>query len=70
MIHPDTKMYLSEDYAFCKRAIQAGFKIHVRTDIDLSHIGHHYYKGNIKSVLTTVNPTESLKVEKKLETTA
>jgi hypothetical protein len=51
MIHPITKIYLSEDYAFCKRWVDIGGKIHIRTDIDLSHHGHHYYMGNVKSRL-------------------
>lgn len=69
MIHPETKIYLSEDYAFCKRWVDMGGKIHIRTDIDLTHIGQHYYKGNIKLRLMTKTgldtpkpiPTETLK---------
>lgn len=67
MIHPKTGIYLSEDYAFCLRAVQAGFKIHIRTDIDLTHIGQHYYKGNVRLRLTTNGasttpiPTDELK---------
>lgn len=47
MIHPDTGIYLSEDYAFCKRWVDIGGKVYARTDIDLSHIGTHYYNGDI-----------------------
>jgi len=54
MIHPKTGIYLSEDYAFCKRWIDIGGKVHARVDIDLSHVGKHYYKGNIMTMLNTV----------------
>lgn len=64
MIHPDTGIYLSEDYAFCKRWVDMGGKIHIRTDIDLTHIGQNYYKGNVRLRLTSNGAkTVSLPVE-------
>jgi hypothetical protein len=35
--------YLAEDYAFCERARQCGFKIMADTTIRLWHIGNHAY---------------------------
>ena len=35
--------YLSEDYAFCERARQCGFKIMADTSIRLWHIGEYAY---------------------------
>jgi hypothetical protein len=55
MIHPDTRIYLSEDYAFCKRWTDLdpeNNKIFIRTDIDLSHIGIHYFRGSFNRMLT------------------
>lgn len=36
-------IYLSEDYAFCQRAREAGFKILADTRIILGHVGEHVY---------------------------
>ncbi len=36
-------IYLSEDYAFCQRAKDAGFKILADTRIILGHVGEHVY---------------------------
>jgi GT2 family glycosyltransferase len=35
--------YLAEDYAFCERARQCGFKIMADTTIRLWHIGEYAY---------------------------
>jgi len=45
MLHPceDGHWYLAEDYAFCERARQCGFKIMADTTIRLWHIGNHAY---------------------------
>ena len=45
MLRPceDGYWYLAEDYAFCERARQAGFKIMADTTIRLWHIGYHAY---------------------------
>jgi hypothetical protein len=36
-------IYLSEDYSFCQRASDAGFKILADTRIILGHVGEHVY---------------------------
>ena len=45
MLHPceDGHWYLAEDYAFCERARQCGFKIMADTTIRLWHIGNYAY---------------------------
>ena len=45
MLRPceDAHWYLAEDYAFCERARQSGFKIMADTTIRLWHIGSHAY---------------------------
>ncbi|HEX5444103.1 MAG TPA: hypothetical protein VFW87_09760, partial [Pirellulales bacterium] len=35
--------YLAEDYGFCRRARQCGFKIYADTSIRLWHIGSYRY---------------------------
>lgn len=46
MIEPESKIYLSEDYAFCSRWRQLGGKIWLDTEGRLTHVGHHDYFGN------------------------
>jgi hypothetical protein len=45
MVHvsPHGPWYLAEDYAFCERARQCGFKIVADTSIRLWHIGEFPY---------------------------
>jgi len=40
--------YIGEDYAFCIRAKEAGFKLHVETDIAFKHVGLKQWSGNFK----------------------
>lgn len=42
---------LGEDYVLCHRLIEAGFKIHVETDIDFGHCGRHLWHGNLSKAL-------------------
>ncbi len=45
MSHPDATghWYLAEDFSFCQRARQAGFKIHADTSVRLLHFGNYGY---------------------------
>lgn len=38
-IHPETREYLSEDWAFCQRAIDKGFKMWMHTGVCCEHWG-------------------------------
>lgn len=40
---PEGTWYLGEDYAFCERALRAGFKIQADTTVRLWHIGSYPY---------------------------
>ena len=40
----DVNIYLSEDYAFCDRAQEMGFKVHLDPTIRLGHVGHYSYR--------------------------
>jgi len=52
MIDPDTKRFLSEDYAFCRRYQLMGGDIWADITTPLSHTGTHVFSGNIKERFT------------------
>jgi len=47
MIDPDTKRYLSEDYAFCRRWQQMGGKIFADCNTTLGHVGNLPFSGSL-----------------------
>lgn len=49
--HPGEKELLGEDFVFNYRLIEAGYKIHVETDIDFVHYGRHGWQGNLQKTL-------------------
>jgi hypothetical protein len=53
-IDPETREYLSEDYAFCQRWRKLGGKVWLDTDSRLVHIGNHEFYANPKSRLAPV----------------
>jgi hypothetical protein len=64
-IDPDTKEYLSEDYAFCQRWRKIGGKIWLDTDSRLVHIGSHEFYASPKSRYMqeeTVEPQQTQRV--------
>jgi len=40
----DKNLYLSEDYAFCNRAAEMGFKVYLDPTVRLGHVGHYSYR--------------------------
>ena len=40
--------YVGEDYLFCDRATQLGFKVHIDVDISLPHIGSETFTNNFR----------------------
>lgn len=46
MIDPETGIYLSEDYAFCRRWLATGGRIWLDTQCRLTHIGAHGFAGD------------------------
>lgn len=40
--------YTGEDFAFCNRAIEAGYKLNIEHDIDFTHVGIKQWHGNYK----------------------
>ena len=53
MIEPQTGIYLSEDYAFCRRWLEQGGKIWLDTQSRLTHIGAHSFAGDPRLRLGT-----------------
>jgi len=51
-IDPDTKEYLPEDYAFCRRWTNIGGEIHADIHSVFTHVGSHDYTGNFTAFLT------------------
>jgi hypothetical protein len=47
MVDPDTKRYLSEDYAFCKKWEDIGGEIWMDIISPLTHIGTYHFSGNV-----------------------
>jgi len=47
MVEPETRRYLSEDYAFCKRWRDIGGKVYADFRSDLGHLGQYMYRGNL-----------------------
>lgn len=45
MIDPESKRYLSEDYAFCRRWQQTGGKIYADVNTTLGHVGNISFSG-------------------------
>ena len=53
MIDPESRRYLSEDYAFCRRFQQLGGKIFVDLASGMCHIGTHTFEGDIRERFST-----------------
>jgi len=47
MIDPETGVYLSEDFAFCKRWLDMGGEIWADLASRLTHVGPNAYEGNL-----------------------
>ena len=46
-IEPETERLLSEDYAFCRIARDAGIKIHAAPWVQLGHFGTYLFEGGL-----------------------
>jgi len=51
MHEPETKRYLSEDYAFCRRWQKIGGEVWLDPIISLDHVGHYTFNGNVGALL-------------------
>lgn len=54
IIDPDSGVYLSEDYTFCKRWIAMGGEIWAHAKSRLTHIGTHAFEGDLMTMLETL----------------
>ena len=53
MIDPESRRYLSEDYAFCRRWQQMGGKIYADVMTVLGHVGNIHFIGYLEERLNT-----------------
>ena len=70
MVHPESKRYLSEDYAFCQKWIDCGGEIYMDIFSPLVHTGWFNYKGFVlKSLENNIKQEKELQEEpvKKIE---
>ena len=51
-LEPDTKRYLSEDYAFCRRWQNIGGEILLDPLVKLDHTGHFVFNGNLNNMFS------------------
>lgn len=51
-LEPDTKRYLSEDYAFCRRWQNIGGEILLDPLVKLDHTGHFIFDGNLNNMFS------------------
>ena len=51
-----TKIYLGEDFNFCKLWTDIGGKIYALADEDISHVGEKMYSGKLLQELTKSSP--------------
>jgi hypothetical protein len=51
MVDPDSRRYLSEDYAFCRRWRDMGGKVYADLNSELVHHGQYLFRGNLAASL-------------------
>jgi hypothetical protein len=51
MHEPESKRYLSEDYAFCRRWQAIGGEVWLDPLVSLDHVGHFTFNGNVGALL-------------------
>lgn len=51
-IEPSSNRYLSEDYTFCRRWQATGGKVYLDPRVNLSHVGHYTFAGNIRRLFS------------------
>lgn len=55
MHEPETKRYLSEDYAFCRRWQAIGGEVWLDPIVKLDHVGHYTFNGNVSKMFRNVS---------------
>lgn len=63
-ICPEEKRYLSEDYAFCKRAKECGFKIYADLNSHIIHLGSYPFLGHFGSHIMNIVNENNYKIKK------
>ena len=52
---PEDNRYLSEDYTFCRRWQKIGGEVWLDPLVELDHVGHFTFNGDIKKLFLTTN---------------
>lgn len=58
MHEQDTKRYLSEDYAFCRRWQKIGGEVWLDPLVKLDHVGHYTFNGNVSKIFLSSDDTD------------
>jgi hypothetical protein len=66
-ICPDTKRYLSEDYAFCQRCINSGYTIWADLLCNLNHTGTYEFKGSFGQYMTHLHNQSTKEIEEQIQ---
>jgi hypothetical protein len=59
-IDPDTRLYLSEDFAFLRRWRALGGEVWMDITLPLRHVGHHEFRGHVGHFLERVGAVARL----------
>ena len=59
MHEEDTKRYLSEDYAFCRRWQKLGGDVWLDPLVKLDHVGHFTFEGNVSKMFYSSSPEDA-----------
>jgi hypothetical protein len=59
-VDPESRLYLSEDYAFCRRWRALGGEIWVDLRARLEHVGTHRYRGDVALWLESIGAIERI----------
>ena len=62
-ICPDTKRYLSEDYAFCQRCINSGYTSRADLLCNLNHTGTFEFRGSFGQYMTHLHNQQSADIK-------
>lgn len=54
-IHPESRRYLSEDYAFCLMCQQLGIQVYADLSVDLTHTGIFHFPGQVRMCVQPVD---------------
>jgi len=66
-ICPETKRYLSEDYAFCQRCINSGYTIWADLLCNLNHTGTYDFRGSFGQYMTHLHNQQTNDIQEQIK---